>query len=111
MTDCYQVITSIDSEAAATRVADTLVTERLAACAQVLGPVSSVYRWHGTIERATEWLCTAKTTGAVLPAVLERIRALHSYQQPEIVATPIAAGDPGYLDWVRLEATPPQEDR
>lgn len=109
VSDCYQVTTSIDSEAAAGRIADALVSERLAACVQVCGPVRSVYRWQGAIERATEWLCIAKTSAAGLDPVLKRIRALHSYQQPEIVATPIAAGDPGYLDWVRRESTPTRE--
>jgi len=106
VTGCYQVVTTTDSEAEATRIAETLVTNQLAACAQVTGPVASVYRWHGAIERASEWLCTAKTTELRLPEVLERIRALHSYQQPEIVAMPISAGDQEYLDWIRRESTP-----
>lgn len=105
MTGCYQVSTTLDSEVAAGKLAATLVEERLAACVQVVGPMLSVYRWEGALTRATEWLCTAKTGEAALPALLARIRALHSYQQPEIVAVPIAAGDPGYLDWLRREST------
>ncbi len=109
MTGCCQVLTAIDSEAAATRIAETLVSDRLAACVQVLGPVASVYRWRGAIERAAEWLCLVKTSELRLPAVIERIKALHSYEQPEIVATPLVAGDSGYLDWVRSETTPSHE--
>ncbi|MGQ0702808.1 MAG: divalent-cation tolerance protein CutA [Gemmatimonadales bacterium] len=109
MTGCYQVTTSVESEGAAALIADAIVTEKLAACAQVYGPIASVYRWQGRIERASEWICIAKTRESSLPALLERIRALHTYQQPEIVATPISAGDPGYLDWVRRESTPNPE--
>ena len=105
MTGCYQVSTSVQSEAAAAQLADALVNERLAACVQVLGPLRSTYRWEGAVEQATEWLCLAKTVEARLPALLARVRALHGYTQPEIVATPISDGDPGYLDWVRREST------
>src|SRR5438132_64182 len=106
MTGCYQVSTSLDNEAEAGRLAAALVEERLAACVQVIGPVHSVYRWGGTVTQAAEWLCTAKTAEARLPALLSRIRTLHSYQQPEIVASAIDAGDPGYLAWLRQETTP-----
>lgn len=111
MSPCYQVSTSIDSEAGAARIADALVTERLAACVQISGPMASVYSWKGSLERAEEWLCTAKTSEAALPVVMQRIRALHPYEQPEILATLIAAGDPGYLDWIRAESTPSREVR
>jgi len=106
---CYQVLTTIDSEAGAVRIAETLVTEGLAACVQVAGPITSVYRWSGALERATEWSCTAKTTDAGLGAVITRIRALHSYQQPEIIATAVTTGDPEYLEWVRRESIPSSE--
>lgn len=109
MSVCYQVLTTIDSEAGAARIAETLVTERLAACVQVAGPIASVYRWADAIERATEWQCTAKTSEAVLVAVVARIRGLHSYRQPEIIATAIGAGDPEYLEWVRRETFPSSE--
>jgi len=105
VTDCYQVSTTLQSEEAAAYMAAALVNERLAACVQVLGPLRSTYRWEGAVEQATEWLCLAKTVEARLPALLARVRALHGYAQPEIVATPIADGDPGYLDWVRRESS------
>ncbi len=104
MTPCYQLSTSIDSATGAARIAETLVAERLAACVQVTGPMTSVYRWEGDLQRSEEWLCTAKTSEAALPAAMRRIRALHTYEQPEILATLITAGDPGYLDWVRAES-------
>jgi periplasmic divalent cation tolerance protein len=103
---CYQVLTTTDSEAGAARIAEALVTEGLAACVQVAGPVSSVYRWRGGVERAREWQCTAKTSEAALDTVIARIRSLHSYEQPEIIATAISTGDPAYLEWVRRESSP-----
>lgn len=109
MTGCCQVTTAVDSEAAAGRIATILVEERLAACVQIAGPLRSVYRWEGAVIEATEWLCTVKTLEARLPAVLARIRALHSYQQPEILAVPILAGDSGYLEWLRQESTPTRD--
>jgi periplasmic divalent cation tolerance protein len=98
---CCQVTTTLPDRAAAERVASILVEERLAACAQVLGPVASTYRWEGQVERAEEWYCNLKTTLARLPAAQARIRELHSYQQPEIIALPIVGGDPGYLRWIK----------
>lgn len=98
---CCQVTTTLPDRAAAERVATILVEERLAACGQVLGPIDSRYRWKGEVERAVEWYCNLKTTLSRLPAVRARIRELHSYEQPEIIALPIADGDPGYLKWIR----------
>jgi periplasmic divalent cation tolerance protein len=85
---------------AADRLADTLVRERLAACAQVAGPISSTYRWQDTVEHASECYCHLKTTMALLPALQARIRELHPYQVPEIIAVPIVDGDAGYLRWI-----------
>ena len=82
MTGCFQVSTTVDSESVAEQIASALVEERLAACVQVLGPVSSIYRWEGVVTHATEWLCTAKTVEASLAALMARIRSLHSYQLP-----------------------------
>jgi periplasmic divalent cation tolerance protein len=109
VTSCYQVSTTVESEAEAQRIAETLVAERLAACAQVSGPLLSVYRWEGVVTRATEWRCAAKTTETRLFALMQRIRVLHAYRVPEIVAMPIPDGDPAYLDWVRQESTPTSE--
>ena len=111
MSGYYQISTTVASDAEANRLATTLIEERLAACVQVSGPLHSVYRWKGEVSSATEWLCTAKTVAERLPEVLTRIKALHSYEQPEIIATPITAGDQGYLDWLRQESTPGEEPR
>jgi periplasmic divalent cation tolerance protein len=95
-----QVTTTAGSAEEAKRIAAALVERRLAACVQIVGPIASHYRWQGTVERSTEWMCVAKT-GTVHYAELEAaIRELHSYEEPEIVATPIVAGSAGYLAWI-----------
>lgn len=73
---------------------------RLAACVQVVGPITSRYRWQGEIEEEREWQCLAKTTRVAYDAVEAAIREVHSYDEPEIVATSIVAGSPGYLAWI-----------
>jgi periplasmic divalent cation tolerance protein len=80
-----------------------VVEERLAACAQVLGPLSSVYRWKGNVERSSEWYCHLKTTLARWPALQARMRELHPYEIPEIIAVPILEGDAAYLRWIQEE--------
>ncbi len=109
-TGVVQLQTTLDSEAAASRLADTLVAEQLAACVQVLGPVRSTYRWQGAIEHANEWLCLVKTTEAALPLLLPRLKELHPYETPEIIVTPVIGGDAEYLDWVR-EAVGPKSEK
>jgi periplasmic divalent cation tolerance protein len=100
------VTTAVAEEAAAAEMADTVVAERLAACAQVLGPVRSSYRWEGEVRVAREWLVVAKTTEDRLAELTSRIRTLHRYEVPEIVTLAITAGDPEYLRWIRDETTP-----
>ena len=100
MTDCVQVLTTVGSEEEAGVIAGLLVERRLAACVQVVGPIVSRYRWQGAIEEAREWQCLVKTTGAAYAAVEATIREAHSYDEPEIIATPIVAGSAGYLAWI-----------
>lgn len=97
---CIQVLTTAGSEEEAERIATALVEERLAACVQVLGPITSRYRWQGKVEVEREWQCLVKTTRARYPEVEAAIRRLHPYDEPEIIATEIVAGSPGYLAWV-----------
>jgi periplasmic divalent cation tolerance protein len=100
MAEYLQVSTTAGSEQEAERISKALVERRLAACAQVTGPVSSRYRWQGGVEHEREWLCLIKTEARRFDAVEAAIRELHSYEQPEILATPIVAGSPGYLEWL-----------
>ena len=100
MGDCVQVLTTAGSEEEAGRIGELLVERRLAACVQVVGPVVSRYRWQGAVEEAREWQCLAKTTRGAYEAVEAAVREVHSYDEPEIIATPIVAGSPGYLAWI-----------
>ena len=97
-----QVATTVDTEIAARDIANSAVAARLAACAQV-GRVQSVYWWAGAVTDADEWTVTFKTTGSRYAALEEHIRSQHPYEVPEILATPILAGDPAYLSWIRAE--------
>lgn len=100
MAEFVQVLTTAGSEEEAGRIASLLVERRLAACVQVVGPITSRYRWQGAVEEAREWQCLAKTTGAAYEAVEAAIREAHSYDEPEIIAAPIVAGAAGYLTWI-----------
>src|SRR5262245_45985402 len=100
MSGYIQVLTTAGSEEEAGRIAGALVEGRLAACVQVVGPIASTYRWQGEVERASEWQCLAKTEAGRYNEVEAAIRAVHSYEEPEIVALPILAASPGYLAWI-----------
>jgi periplasmic divalent cation tolerance protein len=100
VTDGRQVTTTLPDRETAHRLGRRLVEERLAACAQVVGPVSSVYWWQGEVELAAEWYCHFKTTASRVEGLITRIRELHPYETPEIVALPVAEGDEAYLRWV-----------
>ena len=89
--------------AEADRIAEALVAERLAACVNILGQVRSVYRWQGAVERADEVALVAKTRVELFQQLASRVRALHSYETPAIVAWPVIAGDAAYLEWIAGE--------
>jgi len=100
-----QVMTTTDQEDEAAHLARLLVERRLAACVQIVGPVTSHYWWQGELEQDTEWLCVIKTRGELLDAVVETLHREHSYDTPEITATPIVGGSDRYLDWIREETS------
>src|SRR3954453_17899389 len=99
-TEFVQVLTAVGSEEEAGRIASLLVERRLAACVQVVGPIVSRYRWEGEVEEGREGQCLVKTTRDAYEAVEAAIREVHSYDEPEIIATPIVAGSAGYLAWI-----------
>ena len=103
MTDFIQVTTTASTKEEAAKIAAALLEQRLAACAQIVGPIDSRYWWKGRIEQSTEWLCILKTRRVKFPAVEAAIRANHSYVVPEIVACPIEIGSEPYLEWLRRE--------
>jgi len=94
------VTTTLPDQSTAARVAEAAVQQRLAACAQVQGPVQSTFHWQGAVDRASEWYCHLKTTRAAFPALERLIRSLHPYDVPEIIATPVVAGHEPYLAWI-----------
>jgi periplasmic divalent cation tolerance protein len=104
--DTLLVLSNLPDRASADRVAQALVERRLAACVNVLAPCRSVYRWQGAVESAEEHPLLVKTTSDRYAAVEEAIRALHPYELPEIVAVPLSAGLPGYLQWVADQTRP-----
>ncbi len=101
-----QVQTTTDSRAEAMELSHAAVEARLAACAQVAGPVASTYWWEGGIERAEEWLVLLKLPAERLGELTAFLTERHSYDEPEIVALPIVAGSPSYLSWLREETVP-----
>jgi periplasmic divalent cation tolerance protein len=96
------VTTTTDAEDKAHALAARAVDERLAACAQVY-PVASVYRWEGAVERAQEWRIDFKTRGELVDALAVRLGELHDYDTPEVIAVPVVAGGPAYLEWVSAQ--------
>lgn len=90
----------------ATRLADLLIGAHLAACVQILPEMESVYRWQGKIERQSEILLIAKTTAGKFAELEREVRALHSYETPEIVAVPLVAGSTPYLEWLTHSLNP-----
>ena len=105
------ILTNLPDQASAQALATTLVSARLAACVNMLGPCRSVYRWQGAIESAQEVPLLIKTTAARYADLEAAIRAAHPYELPEIIAVPIAHGLPGYLDWLVTETRAEAADR
>ena len=101
--DYLQVQTTTDSRAEAMELAKAAVESRLAACGQVAGPVASTYWWNDEIERAEEWFVFFKTPADRYEDLAEFLAERHSYDEPEIVATPIVAGSPSFLRWLTDE--------
>jgi periplasmic divalent cation tolerance protein len=102
-----QVQTTTDSRAEAVELGRDAVQARLAACAQVTGPVLSSYWWEGDLERAEEWTLLLKLPASRYQELADFLTQRHSYDEPEIVATPIVAGSAAYLSWME-EVTQPQ---
>lgn len=104
-TDAVIVLTSLPDRAAALKLAQALVEQRLAACVNVLAECTSVYRWKEAIETAPEVPLLIKTRAALYAEVEAVIRRHHPYELPEIVAVPLVRGFPEYLEWVTAETT------
>ena len=103
MSDFLIVSTTAATQEDAQRIARAVLEPRLAACVQVVGPVSSTYWWQGKLETSQEWLCLIKTSMAHYPELEQAVCAAHKYEVPELVAVTIDAGSPDYLKWLGQE--------
>ena len=101
--DILLVLTNLPDRGAAKHLASALIEDRVAACVNVLAPATSVYRWQGAVETADETPLLIKTTRERYAALEAKIRELHPYELPEIIAVPLAQGLPAYLQWVADE--------
>jgi len=107
MSEYIQVATTVATEEEAGAIAGLLVEKRLAACVQVIGPMTSHYRWQGKIETAGEYLCLAKSRATLYPEIEAAIKSIHPYEVAEIIAMPIIAGSKEYLSWLTAEVKEP----
>jgi periplasmic divalent cation tolerance protein len=107
MADALVVLTTVELQDDGERLARLLVEGQLAACVQILPPMISIYRWQGTVERASEVLLLIKTTPAAYPRLESVIKENHPYQTPEIIALPVEAGLADYLSWLEVSVKTP----
>lgn len=98
--DAVQVMTAVDEEASAHRIAEHAVEQRLAACAQVLGPMRSRFHWQGEVADEREWLVVLKAPHSTYKSLEGAILEVHPYDVPEILALPVVAGHAPYLSWL-----------
>jgi periplasmic divalent cation tolerance protein len=98
--DVVVVLVTVGDEQEGAALATVLVEERLAACGNVVGPIRSIYRWQDAVHDAGEYLVLLKARRADLDALERRVRELHSYDVPEVLALPVVGGSAAYLAWV-----------
>jgi periplasmic divalent cation tolerance protein len=103
MTECIVVLVTVQKEEEAAEIAREIVGGKLAACVNIVGGVRSIYRWKGKTEDEGEVLMVVKTRGALFPDLMKRIKELHRYSVPEIIALPIVEGSEDYLGWLKEE--------
>jgi periplasmic divalent cation tolerance protein len=107
MSDSYiLVLVTTSSKQEAEKIAQNLLEAKLIACANIVGPVSSHFHWGGKVEQAEEFLVLIKSRMDLFDAISEQVKALHSYEVPEIVAMPIVAGSKMYIDWLGTSLQP-----
>ncbi len=105
------VLTTTETPQQAEQIAQLLVEAELAACVQILPPMTSIYRWQGKVEQATETLLLIKTLRETYPALEAALKTHHPYQTPEIIALPVDAGSAEYLNWLALSVSSRNRDR
>jgi periplasmic divalent cation tolerance protein len=105
MGDVVVILTTVPAGGKGEQIAQALVEERLAACVNVLAPMTSIYRWRGAVERDTEQQLIIKTSSGRVAAVQARLAALHPYDLPEFVVLSVADGSAAYLEWIGQETS------
>lgn len=105
MSGFIQVTTTTEKKEQAEAIADIVIKKRLAACVQIIGPISSKYRWKGKTEEKEEWLLLMKTRETLYTPLEEEIIQLHPYEVPEILATKILIGSQEYMEWLEDETS------
>ncbi len=103
MEEIIEVVSTFPSKEDAEKVAELLIRESLAACVQLQGPVESIYRWKGKVERDKEWILTIKTKMSLYGDVEKLIKENHTYEVPQILALPVVKGLKDYLEWLKEE--------
>jgi len=98
-----QIYTTTNKKESAESISQAFIEKRLAACAQVVGPIKSTYWWQGAIEQGEEWLCLIKSKFSLYKQIEETIKKMHPYTVPEIIAVPVLAANPDYLSWMDAE--------
>ncbi len=98
-----QVLITIDEKEKAETLAEELVEERLAACVQIAGTIESIYRWKGSVQRSDEYLCMVKTEKRSYETLEKKVKEIHPYENPEIIAFSIDEGSEEYLSWLKGE--------
>lgn len=94
------VFVTAGNQEQAALIAHALVGERMAACVNLLGPIRSIYRWRGAVQDESEYLMLIKTRASMVARVERKVRELHSYEVPEVIAVSITGGSKPYLDWL-----------
>ena len=99
------VLITMPSQREAVRIAQAVVRKKLAACANIVSPVTSIFRWKGNLEKSREALVIMKTTPRRYAALAKAVRSMHPYEVPEIIALKVTKGLPRYIAWVHQETT------
>lgn len=100
MEEFIQVFTTVNKKSNAEKIAESLVHKKLSACVQIVGPVSSFYKWKGRLEKSKEFLCVIKTKKSYYKKIEKEIKKLHPYKLPEIIFIPTIGGNKEYLKWI-----------
>jgi periplasmic divalent cation tolerance protein len=111
VTDAIVVLINTGSQGQALEIARVLVEERLAACANIISPIRSIYRWQGAVQDEAEHMMIVKTRAELFARLEARVKELHSYAVPEIIALPIVEGAKSYLDWIFESTESPRRDK